>query len=100
CHSLTQILSNSSFTYHSLHISQYGFSCSVCHTAHGMGATSPNVTGERLGNFDPNVVGGKNTPPITYNRSSITCTLMCHAIAHNADGTVSLQKPANPIKKK
>jgi predicted CXXCH cytochrome family protein len=101
CHDLTNVVAiNSSWPQHSLHISQYGFSCSVCHTAHGMGATSPSITGERLVNFDANVVGANNSAPIAYNRSSNTCTLMCHAVAHNADGTVLLQKPANPIKKK
>jgi predicted CXXCH cytochrome family protein len=88
CHDLTQIVANTSFTQHSLHISTYGFSCSVCHTAHGMGATSPSITGERLVNFDANVVGENNGVPIAYNRSSNTCTLMCHSIAHNADGSV------------
>jgi len=101
CHDLNQIVANTSFTQHSLHISQYGFSCSVCHTAHGMGATSPSITGERLVNFDANVVGENNSAPIAYNRSTNGCTLMCHAVAHNADGTVSgSQKPAHPIRKK
>jgi len=89
CHSLTQILANTSFTQHSLHVSQYGFSCSVCHTAHGMGATSPTFTGERLVNFDGNVVGQNGATPIAYNRNTNTCTLMCHNAAHNANGTVT-----------
>ena len=101
CHDLTNVVANNSWNQHSLHISQYGFSCSVCHTAHGMGATSPSITGERLVNFDANVVGENNSFPITYNRSTNTCTLKCHAVAHNADGTVSMaQKPTHPIKKK
>lgn len=101
CHDLNQIVGNTSFTQHSQHISQ-GFSCSVCHTAHGMGASSPNVTGERLVNFDANVVGGNNGAPIAYNRSSNTCTLMCHAVAHNADGSVgtpTIGKPKLTIRK-
>lgn len=89
CHDLTKVVANTSFNQHSLHISQYGFSCSVCHTAHGMGATSPSVTGERLVNFDASVVGGNSGLPISYNRSSNTCTLMCHGAAHNADGSVA-----------
>jgi hypothetical protein len=36
CHDLTNILSKMSWTQHSRHASQNGFSCSVCHTAHGM----------------------------------------------------------------
>jgi len=89
CHDLTNVVANNSFTQHNLHISQYGFSCSVCHTAHGMGATSPTVTGERLVNFDANVVGENNGAPIAYSRGTNTCTLMCHEVAHNADGSVS-----------
>ena len=89
CHNLTQIFANTSFTQHNLHSYQLGFTCSVCHTAHGMGANSPNVTGERMVNFDANVVGENNGAPIAYNRGTNTCTLMCHSVAHNADGTVT-----------
>ncbi len=92
CHDLSQVVANTSFTQHSLHISQYGFSCSVCHTAHGMGAISPTITGERLVNFDVNVVGENGGAPIGYNHGSNTCTLMCHGIAHNADGSVGAAK--------
>ena len=88
CHDLKQVLSDTSFTKHNLHVSQYGFTCSVCHTAHGMGATSPAITGERLVNFDANVVGQNNGAPIAYNRGTNTCTLTCHQVAHNADGSV------------
>ena len=66
-----------------------GFSCSACHTAHGMGATSANISGERLINFDVNVVAPNSTLPISYNRASNTCVLVCHGIAHNSDGTVA-----------
>jgi hypothetical protein len=89
CHDLTQILANTSWTKHSTHVGQDGFSCSVCHTAHGMAANSPNVTGERLVNFDVNVVGSNGGLPIAYNRGSATCTLTCHQVVHNANGTVS-----------
>jgi hypothetical protein len=88
CHSLTQILANTSFAQHSLHISQYGFSCSVCHTAHGMGANSPTLTGERLVNFDGNVVGQNGATPVAYSHATNTCTLACHNTAHNANGSV------------
>ena len=89
CHNLTNVVSNATFLKHSNHISQDGFSCSVCHTAHGMGSVSPSVSGERLVNFDVNVVGQNNGAPISYNRSSNTCVLTCHQTAHNADGTTS-----------
>jgi len=98
CHSLTQIFNNTSFTQHSLHSYQYGFSCSVCHTAHGMGATSPYLTGERLVNFDGNVVGLNNGAPIAYNRSTSTCTLACHNYDHNADGSVTPAQSQNKTK--
>jgi nitrate/TMAO reductase-like tetraheme cytochrome c subunit len=89
CHNLTQILSNSSFTQHSQHVSQYGFTCSVCHTAHGLGATSPNVTGERLVNFDVHVVGQNGAAPISYSRATNTCVMVCHQAVHNPNGTVT-----------
>jgi hypothetical protein len=100
CHDLSNVIANNSFTQHGLHISQYGFSCSTCHTAHGMGAVSPSITGERLVNFDANVVGENNGAPIAYNRSTNTCTLMCHAVAHNADGTISGVSQKRPIGRK
>ena len=89
CHNLSNVVSNATFLKHSNHVSQDGFSCSVCHTAHGMGSISPSVSGERLVNFDANVVGQNNGAPISYNRSSNTCVLTCHQTAHNADGTTS-----------
>ena len=83
CHDLTNILSNASWSQHSRHISSDGFSCSVCHTAHGIGSVSANVSGERLVNFDINVVGQNGGAPITYNRTTNTCILVCHNHAHS-----------------
>ena len=100
CHNLTTVFSSASWSGHSNHVVTDGFSCSVCHTAHGMGATSPNVTGERLVNFDVNVVGANNTLPIAYNRNTSTCTLTCHAVTHNADGTVTSSAGKSHGKKK
>jgi len=102
CHNLTTILSNSSFSQHSLHISQYGFSCSVCHTAHGMGTVSPNVSGERLVNFDVRVVAQNGAAPISYHRATNTCALVCHQVVHNPNGTVSAlgaRSVAGPVKR-
>jgi hypothetical protein len=101
CHGLSQILSNSSFQYHSLHISQYGFSCSVCHTAHGIGSVSPNVTGERLVDFDVNVVAQNGATPISYHRATNTCALVCHQAAHNPNGSVTASNAVGqlPVKK-
>ena len=88
CHDLRQVLANTSSPQHSTHVGTDGFSCSVCHTAHGMGANSSNFTGERLVNFDVNVVGANGGLPISYNRSNNTCTLTCHQVVHNPDGGV------------
>lgn len=89
CHNLTNVLSNTSFQYHSLHVGTIGVSCSVCHTAHGMGATSGSISGERMVNFDINVVA-PNNGVLGYSRSNNnTCTLVCHNYAHNSDGSVT-----------
>jgi len=96
CHNLSSILSNASWSQHNLHVSTGGFSCSVCHTAHGMGAVNASVSGERLINFDINVVGQNQGAAIFYNRATNTCTLKCHNAAHNANGTVSVNGTVLP----
>jgi predicted CXXCH cytochrome family protein len=100
CHDLKNIVSNSSFTQHARHIND-GFSCSICHTAHGIGATSASVSGERLVSFDANIVGSNNGAPIAYVRGKGTCTLTCHNANHNANGMVSVVNPLlkNPAKR-
>ncbi len=91
CHDLSSVLANTSFTKHSTHINA-GFSCSVCHTAHGTGASASSISGERLVNFDLAVVAPNDrlSVPVSYSRGSNTCTLKCHNYDHNPDGTVSL----------
>ncbi|MGI9104271.1 MAG: cytochrome c3 family protein [Terriglobales bacterium] len=85
CHDLSSVISSSSpFTRHVSHVRTDGFSCSVCHTSHGMGGTNANVTGERLVDFDINVVAPLGQTPISYNRTAKTCTLTCHGVPHNA----------------
>ena len=96
CHDLANILSNASWTQHKRHISQAGFSCSVCHTAHGMGAVVGSISGERLVNFDINVVAQNQGAPISYNHATSTCTLLCHNAAHNPSGTVSVNGTVLP----
>jgi predicted CXXCH cytochrome family protein len=96
CHDLNNIISNASWNQHGLHVSTGGFSCSACHTAHGMGSASPSVSGERLINFDIAVVGQNSGQPISYNRASNTCTLTCHNAAHNANGTVTMNGTTLP----
>ncbi len=91
CHDLqTQVDNNTSWAQHSDHINS-GFSCSVCHTGHGMTAGTANVTGERLVNFDVKVVAPNGNLPISYNRSSNTCSLVCHSVAHFPNGQVTPQ---------
>jgi hypothetical protein len=89
CHDLAnQIVKNTSWNEHGSHINA-GFSCSTCHTAHGNGAVSGTISGERLVNFDLNVVASNGGYPISYNRAANTCVMVCHQVAHNPDGTVT-----------
>ncbi len=97
CHDLAnQVSKDTSWTHHSSHINA-GFSCSVCHTAHGMGASSGTLSGERLVNFDLNVVAQNNGLPISYNRTANTCVMVCHQVAHNADGSVTAAARRSPV---
>jgi predicted CXXCH cytochrome family protein len=91
CHDLGNVISNVSFSKHSVHIIA-GFSCSVCHTAHGTSPSAENVAGVRMVNFDLRVVAANDSinAPIAYNRSRNTCTLKCHNYNHNADGSVQV----------
>jgi len=100
CHDLGNVMSNVSFSKHSVHINA-GFSCSVCHTAHGMTASADNVSGVRMVNFDLGVVGANDraNAPIAYNRGKNTCTLKCHNYDHNADGTVQASGPSKAAAK-
>ncbi len=89
CHDLAnQIEKNTSWNHHADHINT-GVSCSTCHTAHGLGAASGTISGERLVNFDVNVVAPNGGLPISYNRATNSCTLVCHQVAHNSDGSVT-----------
>jgi hypothetical protein len=96
CHDLSAIMTTNSFGLsngklgHVIHVSEQGFSCSTCHTAHGMGSLSANITGERLVNFDALAVAPNGASPISYNKAANTCVLACHGYNHNADGTVSV----------
>ena len=97
CHDLNNVVSNASWNQHGDHINT-GFSCSVCHTAHGMGARSGTISGERLVNFDINVVASNGGTPVSYSRATNTCTLVCHNVAHNPDGSITQAtlRAANP----
>jgi hypothetical protein len=81
CHDLNVVLNNTSFAQHALHIND-GFSCSVCHSAHGLGSQSASISGERLVNFDTKVVAPNGITPVTYNRATNSCSLTCHNHNH------------------
>jgi predicted CXXCH cytochrome family protein len=81
CHDLGKIVSNTSFSEHARHIND-GFSCSVCHTAHGMGTNSGTISGERLVNFDINVVAPNGITPVSYSHATNSCSLTCHNHPH------------------
>jgi predicted CXXCH cytochrome family protein len=91
CHDLNKIMSNTGFSEHARHIND-GFSCSTCHTAHGMGSQVATVSGERLVNFDTNVVGPNGKTPITYHRATNSCSLTCHGHPHNGVGAVGARR--------
>jgi hypothetical protein len=83
CHDLSVVLSPaSSFPQHSKHVSEIGASCSVCHSAHGALGASGAISGERLVNFDINVVAPNGANPISFNQAARTCTLQCHGQGH------------------
>jgi len=88
CHNLSVVMQSTSWTYHKSHVSSDGFSCSTCHTAHGMTATSANPTGVRMVDFDMNVVGPNGGLPVSYDRGSNSCVLMCHNTAHDPGGGI------------
>ena len=98
CHNLSNIMQNASFAKHALHINA-GFSCSTCHSAHGVGSSSSNPSGQRLISFDTNVVAPNGGSPVSYNQGPNTCTLTCHNAAHNPNGSVTPAGAGNGLKK-
>ena len=91
CHDLqNQVDNNTSWAQHARHIND-GFSCSVCHTAHGMGAGTANATGERLVNFDLSVVAPNGTSLVSYARSTGTCSLVCHGHTHGSGAAAAVK---------
>ncbi len=98
CHNLSNIMQNASFAKHAQHIGA-GFSCSTCHTAHGVGNSSANASGQRLISFDANVVAPNGGVPVSYNQGPNTCTLTCHNAAHNPNGTVTVGGTGTAVKK-
>jgi len=93
CHDLNYINSGNGWSAHGRHI-QKGFSCSVCHSAHGVPAGTSGVSGSALMSFDMNVVGSSDSLPVSYNGQ--TCTLRCHEEAHT--DRHDLLKAARPLR--
>ena len=95
CHDLAVVLNqqgnNTSWSGHTNHVWTDGLSCSTCHTAHGLGATSATISGERLVDFDLNVVAPNPNSgmPISYQRATNSCVLQCHLYNHNVGGSVT-----------
>ena len=98
CHNLSNVLQNASFAKHAQHINA-GFSCSTCHTGHGVGNSISNPSGQRLISFDANVVAPNPGVPISYNQGPNTCALTCHNAVHNPNGTVTLGGSGSVAKK-
>lgn len=90
CHDLGKIAANTSFSEHARHIND-GFSCSACHTAHGMGGIGGAISGERLVNFDINVVAQDGATPISYSRATNSCSLTCHNHPHTPLGGLNIK---------
>lgn len=82
CHDLNSVMANTSFSEHARHIND-GFSCSTCHTSHGVATAPGAISGQRLVNFDGLVVA-PNGAQISYTRTgtSNTCSLICHGHPH------------------
>lgn len=97
CHDLASVAANTSFSDHARHIND-GFSCSVCHTAHGMGPQTAMISGERMVNFDLNVVAPNGRAPILYKRSTNSCSLTCHGHQHGGTGALPGSPIAAPIR--
>ncbi len=87
CHDLEKIMTDASWNGHWRHVVQDGFSCSVCHTAHGVPGRSGSISGERLVDFDANVVAPNGPVPISYDRATNSCSLVCHGYAHQLQST-------------
>ena len=100
CHDLTIVQSAKSWSGHIKHMNE-GFSCSTCHTAHGIGASPESITGERLVNFDVNIVAPNGVEPLSYNFQTDTCALLCHGVTHLSNGNISqLRTRRSPVGKK
>ena len=87
CHDLAQILNNSSFSEHARHVSRTDSPARYATPPTALGGQMATVSGERMVNFDVNVVAPNGMTPISYQRATNSCSLTCHGHAHNLVGT-------------
>lgn len=86
CHDFTNLFADTTFP-HKLHTGKdFGFSCSICHSPHGVADPSSDI-GPRLVNFDTNFVARNNSNPIQFNRTGRYCLLTCHQQVHTSSMT-------------
>ncbi len=97
CHDRNSILSNQSFSRHSLHIQGKGMGgggmyrlstpCNVCHDPHGVSASQGNsINNSKLINFDTSVVSPSSSGRLYFESTgtfSGKCYLSCHGKNHN-----------------
>lgn len=92
CHDRVSILDDQSFSLHSRHITggsggggmAQDTPCSVCHDPHGVSRVGSH-TGEKLINFDIDVVEPNNAGDLYYASTGMfsgTCSLSCHGKEH------------------
>ena len=98
CHERSSILSNASFTYHSLHIVNQNTPCSVCHDGHGISSAQGNtINNVKLMNFDTSIVAPDPVTGRLEYRSlgliSGQCFLSCHGKAHSPLSYPGVQPP-------
>lgn len=79
CHDRNSILSDESFSLHSLHVVRGRASCSACHDPHGVNGSSTEHS--HLINFDLSVVSGRRQFR-DLGRFAGSCTLVCHGVNH------------------
>jgi predicted CXXCH cytochrome family protein len=87
CHSVTSIMANTTFKYHSLHISSEKASCNTCHDAHGISSTQGNATNNsNLINFNTTYVTPNSSGILRFDDQGLykgRCYLTCHGQSHN-----------------
>jgi hypothetical protein len=57
-----------------------------------MGAQSGGISGQRLVDFDVKVVAPNGAAPVSYNRATNSCSLVCHNHAHQSGPVVGVGK--------